>query len=49
MVNFIILIVLFLVMLFFSIKKTIVVIGDKARESYYRNPLFNDRVIDLEK
>lgn len=32
----------------FSFKKTIVVIGDKARESYYRNPYFNERVIDLE-
>ena len=36
-------------MFYFSFKKNIVVIGDKIRESYFRNPLYYERVIDLEK
>lgn len=47
--NLIFLTILLLVMTFFSIKKFIVVIGDKARESYLRNPHYKDRIMDLER
>lgn len=47
--NLLILFLLLIIMIFFTIKKNIVVIGNKARESYLRNPFYEDRIIDLEK